>query len=90
MHVLDGSPDLPDDPPYILFEHGAIFFEKGREILMHGGLVQPIQKMIIAKNMVEFDDVGMVEVALQFDFLDELSDVVGGEQLFLEHFQAEC
>lgn len=61
VHVLNGYSDLSDDPSNLFFSEGSIFFEFGGQIVVESGLVEGVEEILIAEEVVELDDVGVIE-----------------------------
>lgn len=86
MHIFYGCSDLSYNPSYIFFQHWAILFQFGCQILMHARFIENIKEMIIIQTMIKLDNIRMIEIALHFYFSDQFGYIVGTEKLFLEHF----
>lgn len=61
VHILNGCSYLSDDPSNLFFSERSIFFEFGGQVVVESGLVKGVEEVLIAEEVVEFDDVGVIE-----------------------------
>ena len=68
MHEFNSGANLPDELPHKFFRHFAHFLQVLVEVLAQTGLQHEIGAVIIHEEVVKFDDVGMLQEALNFHF----------------------
>lgn len=89
VHELYGVTDVFGEMFNFLFNEASFFFEVVVEVASGAVLEYEVDVGLIVKEGVELYYVGVVEVALYFDFSDELADEarVSREELFGYFFE---
>lgn len=72
VHEIDGGADLPDEFPHQFLRHFAHFLQVLVEVLPQAGLQHKIGAVVVHEEVVKFDDVGVLQEALDFDFPQKL------------------
>ena len=76
VHELDGVADLLDDAAHLLLGEPSLAAQAAVDVASAAQLQHQVQVVLVAEVGVELHDVGVVEVALDLYFPDELVDVL--------------
>lgn len=74
VHELNRVADLPRDTPHALLAETALFFEVVVDVPAAAELQHEVKVVLVCEEGVQLDDIGMVQVALDLDFSDQLAD----------------
>jgi|JI6StandDraft_1071083.scaffolds.fasta_scaffold414877_1 hypothetical protein len=77
MHELYRMADLPHHPPHLLLAETALLPQRSVDVPPAAGLQNEVKMIFIMKESIELDDVGVIEVALDFDLPHQLVDEPG-------------
>ena len=83
VHELDGVADLSGHCANLFLLESAILAERGVDVAAAAGFQHEVEMLFVVEEAIKLDYVGVVKVALDFHFSDELVDEAG---LAFEYF----
>ena len=88
VQFVDGLADLSHDEGSLGFRDGLQLFEVFEELSTNPSLKNDVDVGIIVKKTIHFDDVGVIEVGLDFQLAQKLfCDLLFLEQPFRDDFE---
>lgn len=74
VHVFNSIADLFDDRSDFIFRHRTSVFEVLVEVAAPAQFHQKVEVVVLYKGRIELNDVGMVQITLDFDLPDSLKE----------------
>ncbi len=72
VHILHRLTDLLREIFHLFFRKALPMFDRWIKVFTEAGLEQQVDVMLIDVKMVKFDDIGMLQIRLYFEFPYEL------------------